>query len=332
MPVSIMLDAGHGGRDPGAVYNGRQEKDDVLKLVLAIGEILQNSGIDVEYTRTTDIYETPFQKATEANEAGVDFFISIHRNSSPLANQYMGVESLIYNLSGIKYEMAENINAQLETVGFKDLGVKARPNLVVLRRTKMPALLIEVGFINSDSDNTLFDKNFNDIAQAIADGILDTLEEKGLWKPEGARNSSTASESGRTSSDADTSDSVSPADGSAKSDVGTLTNSGSVPDSPCTSDSAHMNPSDENTDSEFPNSSPSVTYSVQVGAFRNLAYARRLLNELTEMDFPARIDDSSQYDRVLVGQFDVLNDAAMMERRLKQSGYPTVIVSFSEEA
>ena len=332
MPVSIMLDAGHGGRDPGAVYNGRQEKDDVLKLVLAIGEILQNSGIDVEYTRTTDIYETPFQKATEANEAGVDFFISIHRNSSPLANQYMGVESLIYNLSGIKYEMAENINAQLETVGFKDLGVKARPNLVVLRRTKMPAILVEVGFINSDSDNTLFDKNFNDIAQAIADGILDTLEEKGLWKPEGARNSSTASESGRTSSDADTSDSVSPADGSAKSDVGTLTNSGSVPDSPCTSDSAHMNPSDENTDSEFPNSSPSVTYSVQVGAFRNPAYARLLLNELTEMDFPARIDDSSQYDRVLVGQFDVLNDAAMMERRLKQSGYPTVIVSFSEEA
>lgn len=272
MPVSIMLDAGHGGRDPGAVYNGRQEKDDVLKLVLAIGEILQNSGIDVEYTRTTDIYETPFQKATEANEAGVDFFISIHRNSSPLANQYMGVESLIYNLSGIKYEMAENINAQLETVGFKDLGVKARPNLVVLRRTKMPAILVEVGFINSDSDNTLFDKNFNDIAQAIADGILDTLEEKGLWKPEGARNSSTASESGRTSSDADTSDSVSPADGSTKSDVGTLTNSGSVPDSPCTSDSAHMNPSDENTDSEFPNSSPSVTYSVQVGAFRNPAY------------------------------------------------------------
>ncbi len=59
----------------------------------------------------------------------------------------------------------------------------------------MPAILVEVGFINSDSDNTLFDKNFYDIAQAIADGILDTLEEKGLWKPEGARNSSTASES-----------------------------------------------------------------------------------------------------------------------------------------
>lgn len=316
MPVSIMLDAGHGGRDPGAVYNGRQEKDDVLKLVLAIGEILQNSEIDVEYTRTTDIYETPFQKATEANEAGVDFFISIHRNSSPLANQYMGVESLIYNLSGIKYEMAENINAQLETVGFKDLGVKARPNLVVLRRTKMPAILVEVGFINSDSDNTIFDKNFNDIAQAIADVILDTLEEKGLWKPEGARNSSTESEfSGDSRENSSDDDSNSEFPGTSDSVERTMPNTNSQPPS----------------NSENRSTASTVTYSVQIGAFRNPAYARRLLNELTEMDFPARIDDSSQYDRVLVGQFDVLNDAAMMERRLKQSGYPTVIVSFSEE-
>lgn len=175
MPYSIMLDAGHGGRDPGAVYNGRQEKDDTLELVLAIGEILQNNGIDVEYTRTTDVYESPYQKALEANEAGVDYFISIHRNSFPTDNTVSGVESLIYDLSGIKYEMAQSINAQLETIGFRDLGVKARPNLVVLRRTNMPAVLVEVGFINSDIDNRLFDQNFDAIAQAIADGILDTL-------------------------------------------------------------------------------------------------------------------------------------------------------------
>lgn len=176
MPYSIMLDAGHGGeRDPGAVYKGRQEKDDNLKLVLEIGEILQNNGIDVEYTRTTDVYISPIQRARMANEAGVDFFVSIHRNSSPVENQYMGVESLVYDLSGIKVKMAENINAQLETVGFVNLGVKARPNLVVLRRTRMPAVLVEVGFLNSDTDNKLFDENFEDIAQAIAEGIMDTL-------------------------------------------------------------------------------------------------------------------------------------------------------------
>ena len=113
MPYSIMLDAGHGGRDPGAVYNGRQEKDDTLKLTLAIGQILQNNGLDVEYTRTTDVYESPYEKAMEANNAGVDFFVSIHRNSYPTANAVSGVESLVYDKSGIKYEMAQNINERL---------------------------------------------------------------------------------------------------------------------------------------------------------------------------------------------------------------------------
>ena len=180
MAYSIMLDAGHGGRDPGAVYQGRQEKDDTLRLTLAVGEILQNRGIDVEYTRTTDVYESPYEKAMEANNAGVDLFISIHRNSFPTDNEVSGVESLVYDLSGLKYEIAQNINAQLETVGFVNLGVKARPNLVVLRRTKMPAVLVEAGFINSDVDNALFDNNFYDIAQAIADGILDTLYDNGI--------------------------------------------------------------------------------------------------------------------------------------------------------
>ena len=177
MPYSIMLDAGHGGANPGAVYEGRQEKDDNLALTLAIGELLQNNGIDVQYTRTTDVYQTPLEKAQIANRAGVDFFVSIHRNSFPEDNVVSGVESLVYDLSGVKYEMAQNINDQLETVGFVNLGVQARPNLIVLRRTQMPAVLVEAGFLNSDIDNQLFDANFDAIAQAIANGILETLGE-----------------------------------------------------------------------------------------------------------------------------------------------------------
>ena len=180
MPYTIMLDAGHGGWDPGAVFNGRQEKDDTLRLTLAIGEILQNNGVDVEYTRTTDVYTSPYERAMKANNAGVDFFISIHRNSFPTDNEVFGVESLVYDLSGIKYQMAQDINDQLEAIGFVNLGVKARPNLVVLRRTRMPAVLVEVGFIDSNVDNRLFDDNFDDIAQAIASGILDTLESVGV--------------------------------------------------------------------------------------------------------------------------------------------------------
>lgn len=254
MPYSIMLDAGHGGRDPGAVYQGRREKDDALRIVLELGEILQNNGIDVEYTRTTDVYESPYEKAMEANQAGVDFFISIHRNSYPTDNVVSGVESLVYDLSGIKLQMAENINEQLETVGFVNRGVKARPNLVVLKRTKMPAVLVELGFINSDTDNQIFDDNFEDIAQVIAEAILDTLEMDGMIE----------------------------------------------------SDSR---------------------YRVQVGSFRNPAYANRVVNELKAQDYPAMIEEGDGYFRVRVGEFTDLDDASAMERRLKRAGYPTLIVS-----
>lgn len=252
MPYSIMLDAGHGGVEPGAVYMGRQEKNDTLNLVLAIGEILQNNGIEISYTRTTDVYETPFEKAMEANRAGVDFFISIHRNSFPVDNQVSGVESLVYDLSGLKYEMAQEINEQLEAIGFVNLGVKARPNLIVLKRTQMPAILVEVGFINSDTDNLLFDENFDAIAQAIASGILDSLEEVDIIE-----------------------------------------------------------------DNE---------YHVQVGLFRNWKNAQRLLDDLLKQGFPAEIDDDGPYIQVRVGEYDSLEDAAMIERRLKRAGYDTLIV------
>ena len=171
----VVLDAGHGGANPGATYNGRQEKDDALALVLAIGPILETNGVEVYYTRTSDIYESPYQKAMEANNIGADYFVSIHRNSSPYPNQYTGIESLVYNRYSEAARLAYNINTQLEQIGFVNHGVNERPGLVVLNSTQMPAVLVEVGFINTDADNQLFDERFNDIAQAIADGILETL-------------------------------------------------------------------------------------------------------------------------------------------------------------
>ncbi|MCM1376014.1 MAG: N-acetylmuramoyl-L-alanine amidase [Muribaculum sp.] len=174
MPL-VVLDAGHGGANPGAVYQGRQEKDDVLALTLAIGRILEDRGVEVYYTRTTDIYESPLQKAQEGNQVGADYFVSIHRNSSPYPNQYSGVESLVYNRYGAAARMAANINQQLEAVGFLNQGVNERTNLVVLNRTQMPAVLVEVGFINTDADNQLFDAQFDEIARAIAEGILITV-------------------------------------------------------------------------------------------------------------------------------------------------------------
>lgn len=176
MADRIVIDAGHNGlTDPGAVFNGRRESDEVLALANAVGEILSRNGYDVQYTRTGDISQTVAQKAQFANDAGADLFVSLHRNMGTYPGQYSGVQTLIYDRSGIKLPMAENINANLEGLGFRNINVETRPNLAVLRRTQMPALLVEAGFIDSDIDNQLFDTRFDEIAQAIADGIMDTL-------------------------------------------------------------------------------------------------------------------------------------------------------------
>lgn len=175
MAYKIVVDAGHGGSDWGASYEGRKEKDDNLNLALAVGEILRNNGVDVEYTRTDDVYNTPLEKAMMGNNANADFFISFHRNATGVPVKSTGIETLVFDDSGIKAEMARNINSELENLGFVNRGVIERPNLVVLKRTDMPALLIEAGFIDNEEDNEKFDAEFDEIASAIAEGILKTL-------------------------------------------------------------------------------------------------------------------------------------------------------------
>lgn len=177
--ASVILDAGHGGFDQGASYQGRREKDDNLNLVLAVGNILQNNGVDVRYTRTEDVYQSPREKAALANEDGADLLISIHRNSSTSPNQYSGVQTLVYRDAGIPGMLAENINRALERVGFTNLGPSVRKDLPILRESNMPAALVEVGFLNTDRDNQLLDTKFPEVAQAIADGILQTIENSG---------------------------------------------------------------------------------------------------------------------------------------------------------
>lgn len=174
----VIIDAGHGGAEPGAVYQGRQEKADTLRLALAVGQILSENGVDVAYTRVTDVYQSPFEKAGMANQWGADYFLSIHRNAMPVPGTGSGTESLVYANEGTAALMAENINEQLADMGWNDLGIIERPGLIVLRRTEMPAVLVEAGFIDNEADNAFFDDNFEQVAKAIADGVLETIREE----------------------------------------------------------------------------------------------------------------------------------------------------------
>lgn len=177
--VRVVIDAGHGGEtDPGAVYLGRQEKDDNLRLALAVGKLLEENGVEVIYTRMTDVYDTPYEKAEMANEAEADFFVSLHRNAALDPGSGSGTMTLLYQEEGLAKELAASINQELSRTGYADLGIFERPGLVVLRKTEMPAVLVEAGFIDNPQDNERFDSQFEEIAAAIATGILDVVQKK----------------------------------------------------------------------------------------------------------------------------------------------------------
>ena len=328
----IALDAGHCGSDPGAVYKGRQEKEDTLDLTLAVGDILKKNGIDVYYTRTTDEYETPFKKATDANNSGADLFVSIHRNSSENPNQYSGVETLVYSDTGLKAEVARNINNQLEDAGFKNLGVDERKNLVVLKRTKMPAVLVEAGFINNDKDNYLFDEEFDSIAQAIADGILESI-------PSGRPGNTTSNKSNRTDNN-NNSNNNSNNNNSSNSQ---MNNSGRTASAPIDNTAMVNSIPPDNEVFSVPVSSSNIMpqcpcdnndydtenealYRVQVGAYRNKDNADRMLNSLLIDGFPAFIIYEDGYYKVQVGAYRILLNAIKMEQRLRRFRYSTYIV------
>lgn len=171
--MRVMIDPGHGGKDSGAVGFGRTEKADVLRLSMRVGEILQANGVQVGFTRTTDIYETPYTKARKGNDFRADFFASIHRNSA--ASQAAGFETLVFKNSGRAKAAADYANSHIQSLGYKNRGTKIRPDLIVLNSTWMEAVLFEVGFISNQGDNALFDKTFEAQAQALAGAVLTAL-------------------------------------------------------------------------------------------------------------------------------------------------------------
>ena len=169
---TFMLDAGHGGSDSGAVYNGRLEKNDNLRITLAVGERLARSGERVLYTRTDDSTVDRTDRSTMANSAGATYFVSFHRNSASTVGR--GVE--VYYYTGLSAQstaarMAAPVQDALVACGFHNRGVK-QANFSVLRRTSMPAILVELAFINNEAENAKLDSEFDRIADAIASALL----------------------------------------------------------------------------------------------------------------------------------------------------------------
>lgn len=168
-----LLDPGHGGTDPGATYNGRKESNDTLRLTLRVGELLKYNNQSVYYTRTSDDTVSLSGRSGMENSGDYDYFISIHRNAYK-PETAKGVETYIYSKGGKSEQLAIKVNDELVKIGFSNRGVKVA-NFHVLRETKAPAILIEVGFIDNSYDNDIFDANFEKIAVAIVKGCLSEI-------------------------------------------------------------------------------------------------------------------------------------------------------------
>lgn len=161
----IVIDAGHGGKDPGAVspFSKTREKDLALTLAQKLRQKLENIGYKVYMTREDDTYVELKSRAEIANNLGASAFLSIHINAA-LAQEPKGVEMLYVPDSRDNKGFAQILQTEVsKAAGAKSIGIIPRPNLVVIRETKMPAVLAELGFFtNPAEERLLLDEAYQD--------------------------------------------------------------------------------------------------------------------------------------------------------------------------
>lgn len=171
---TIVVDPGHGGIHPGAVYEGVQEKDLTLSISLKLRDELVARGYNVVLLREEDITLDIYDRAYIANDLGADLFVSVHCNASGTVPTYQGIYTYYHPSSNRGKRLAEAIQKPLcQITGGIDRGVRSA-DFVVLRETEMCAVLVETGFMsNSEELARLCDETYQGkLAQGIAEGVV----------------------------------------------------------------------------------------------------------------------------------------------------------------
>lgn len=176
----IVIDPGHGGKDPGGIgAKGLTEKEVNLDISLRLKALLEEMGFKTLMTRTEDCFVDLYHRAEIANQANADLFVSVHINAHPSSSMY-GVETLYYPSNRDEDDNRDNFTfariMQEEMVDYlqtADRGLDPREKLVVIRETKMPAVIAELGFLTNKNEEALFmtDEYRQKCAQALSNGI-----------------------------------------------------------------------------------------------------------------------------------------------------------------
>ncbi len=176
--VVVIVDPGHGGKDPGAIgLGGLREKDVILPIAQQVASLLEQQGIQAVMTRTSDYFVDLAPRATMAERANADLFVSIHANAiGPSRPDVSGLETYYYSNG---QRLAQTIHSSiLQNLDVKDRGIR-RARFYVLRKTSMPSVLVEVGFVTGREDAAKLSNPAyrSQMAQAIARGILQYIQQ-----------------------------------------------------------------------------------------------------------------------------------------------------------
>ena len=177
--IVVIIDPGHGGKDSGAIgIGGVLEKDVILPISKRITEVLERNGIQVIMTRDSDYFVTLPGRVTMAEQANADVFVSIHANSAGANRpEVSGLETYHYD-SGLR--LAQIVHSKiLQSLNVRDRKVR-KARFYVLRKTSMPAILVETGFLTGRDDVAKLRTSAyqNQMADAIAQGILQYLKSR----------------------------------------------------------------------------------------------------------------------------------------------------------
>ena len=145
----MVIDPGHGGRQPGAHYSGVSEKEINLAVALKLEALLTARGYQVVMTRSDDTGIGLYERAELANASGADLFVSLHSNAMANAPNFQGILTYHYPSNSSGAELAQSIQtAVCQVTGGTDRGVRSA-DFVVLRETDMSAALVEMGYMSS---------------------------------------------------------------------------------------------------------------------------------------------------------------------------------------
>lgn len=176
----VVVDAGHGGKDPGAVANGLYEKDLNLTITKYLKEHFDGDDIQVYYTRLEDTYPTLQERCDIANEVEADLFLSVHNNAYNPSET--GTETLYFPSSEVGKLTSPELgrifqDVLVKAIGSENRGLKQRENLFVLKHTSMPAIISEIGFLTNtnDANNLKRDSYLRAVAKGLYEATLKTF-------------------------------------------------------------------------------------------------------------------------------------------------------------